>query len=270
MARIRTIKPEFFTSSDITKLTPLARLFYVSLWCEADREGLLKWDVDTLKQRYLPSDQVDIEDLSVELCNRGLIVVYVGDDDREYAFIPSFKDHQVINNRESESILLSRVKGASPRVKAEGKEGREGKGRERKESLDAFASGGGGKELPEPKKAKQSDDDFERAFAAFPKRFGSNPKADALKSWNARIAEDVDPADMIAGAERYAEHIRVAGKLGTEFVMQAVRFFGKSKHYAEPWQSEAPPMARAPSRSTAAMGANALAFDDPFAKRATA
>jgi hypothetical protein len=39
MARIRTIKPEFFTSEDIVSLTPLARLFYVSLWCEADREA---------------------------------------------------------------------------------------------------------------------------------------------------------------------------------------------------------------------------------------
>jgi hypothetical protein len=131
MARIRTIKPEFFTSSDITKLTPLARLFYVSLWCESDREGWLKWDAETLKMRYLPADKVDIEELSAELCNRGLIVIY-SDEDREYVFIPSFKDHQVINNRESESILLARVKDASPRVKAEGKEGREGKGKERK------------------------------------------------------------------------------------------------------------------------------------------
>lgn len=269
MARIRTIKPEFFTSSDITKLTPLARLFYVSLWCEADREGLLKWDVDTLKQRYLPSDKVDVEDLAAELCNRALVAIYVGDDGREYAFIPSFKDHQVINNRESESTLLARVKGASPRVKAEGKEGREGKGKERKGTLSAFAPGDEEKNPAESRKAPLVDEDFERAFEAFPKRFGGNPKPDALKSWNARISEGVDPAEMIAGAERYAEFNRVAGKVGTEFVMQAVRFFGKSKHYAEPWKAEAPPPARV-SRSTAAMGANAQAFEDPFAKRAAA
>lgn len=269
MARIRTIKPEFFTSSDITKLTPLARLFYVSLWCEADREGLLKWDVDTLKQRYLPADQVDIEELSIELCSRGLIAIYVDEDGREYAHIPSFKEHQVINNRESDSTLVARVKVASPRVQAEGKEGRERKGKEGKGTLSAFAPGDEEKNPPESKKPKLEDEDFERAFAAFPKRFGGNPKPDALKSWNARIAEGVDPADMIAGTERYAEFNRVAGKVGTEFVMQAVRFFGKSKHYAEPWLAEAPPPVRV-SRTTAAMGANALAFDDPFAKRVSA
>jgi hypothetical protein len=131
MARIRTIKPEFFTSADILALTPIARLFYVSLWCEADREGLLKWDTDTLKFRYFPKDKVDIEVLGAELAEQGLIVILVGDDGKEYVEIPSFKSHQIINNRESESTLLSRVKHASPRDQGEGKErkGMEGKAR---------------------------------------------------------------------------------------------------------------------------------------------
>jgi hypothetical protein len=130
MARIRTIKPEFFTSSDILSLTPLARLFYVSLWCEADREGLLSWNTETLKFRYFPKDKVDIEFLAAELVNTKLINILVGEDGREYAEIPSFKTHQVINNRESESILLPRVKAASPRVQGEGR--KEGKGKEGK------------------------------------------------------------------------------------------------------------------------------------------
>lgn len=140
MARIRTIKPEFFTSSDILSLTPLARLFYVSLWCEADREGLLKWDPDTLKFRYFPKDKIEIESLGNELRAQGLIEILVGTDGKEYAEIPSFKNHQIINNRESDSILISRVKEASPRVQAEGKEGREGKGKEGKGKEDASVS----------------------------------------------------------------------------------------------------------------------------------
>lgn len=130
MSRIRSIKPEFFTSADILALTPLARLFYVSLWCEADREGLLNWNTDTLKFRYFPKDKVEIETLAAELVEQQLIVILIGDDGKEYAEIPSFTSHQVINNRESASILLSRVKGASPRVPGEGR--KEGKGREGK------------------------------------------------------------------------------------------------------------------------------------------
>jgi hypothetical protein len=133
VARIRTIKPEFFTSEDIVCMSPLARLFYVSLWCESDREGRMEWKPVTFKMRYLPGDQCDISDLAKELTARGLLVLYqVGD--KCYAEIPTFNKHQVINNRESPSTLPARDKNAkgtrAPRVKAEGKEG---KGKEGKE-----------------------------------------------------------------------------------------------------------------------------------------
>ena len=76
MARIRTIKPEFFTSEDIVSLTPLARVFYIALWCEADRSGRLDWKPGTLKMRYLPGDDCNFSDLAFELTNAGLIVLY--------------------------------------------------------------------------------------------------------------------------------------------------------------------------------------------------
>jgi hypothetical protein len=147
MARIRTIKPEFFTSADIVSLTPLSRLFYVSLWCEADREGRLNWNIKTLKMRYFPADNCNIEKMASELIDVGLIKIYEIDG-RQYAVIPSFKHHQVINNRESESIIpddsgfyvdvtLTRESG----VQGEGRKGRErkeGKGRERKGKEDAI------------------------------------------------------------------------------------------------------------------------------------
>jgi hypothetical protein len=132
VARIRTIKPEFFTSGDIVSLTPLARLFYVSMWCEADREGRLEWKPQTFKFRYLPGDSVEVSDLACELQKVGLLFIYEVDG-KQYAEIPTFAKHQVINNREAASTLPARVstreprvKVASPRAKAEGrKEGRE-------------------------------------------------------------------------------------------------------------------------------------------------
>lgn len=133
MARIRTIKPEFFTSEDIVSMSPLARLFYVSLWCESDREGRLEWKPVTFKMRYLPGDQCDINDLAKELIDRGLVILYAVDG-KQYAEIPTFTEHQVINNRESPSTLPVRDKDAKrtrgPRVKAEGKEGKGKEGTE--------------------------------------------------------------------------------------------------------------------------------------------
>ena len=175
MARIRTIKPEFFTSEDIVSLSPLARVFYIALWCEADREGRLSWKPRTLKMRYLPGDDCDVDTVAQELIDTQLIALYEHEG-QMLAEIPSFKKHQVINNRESESSFPSRVGTRPSRVKAEGR--KEGKGKEGKEG----ASG---------------DDDvketsFEQFWKTYPKKVGKdaaqkafekrNPDADTLKN----------------------------------------------------------------------------------------
>lgn len=138
MARIRTIKPEFFTSEDITELPALARLLYIALWCEADKEGCFAWKPKTFKMRYLPADDCDVFTICDALVTRGLVVLY-GDG---LAVIPTFKDHQHINPREKGSNLPAptpeeltrqpRVSDASVTCREEGR-------KERKED-DACAS----------------------------------------------------------------------------------------------------------------------------------
>lgn len=103
MARIRTIKPEFFTSEDIVSLSPLARLLYIALWCEADREGRLAWKPKTFRMRYLPADECSIEELCDEIVKAGLVSLY-GDG---FAVIPKFGLHQHLNPREAASTLPS-------------------------------------------------------------------------------------------------------------------------------------------------------------------
>lgn len=113
MARIRTIKPEFFTSEDIVSLSPLARLLYIAIWCEADKEGRLVWKPKTLKLRYFPADDCDIEELCGEIIGAGLVRLY----GEGLAFVPGFAKHQHVNPRESASDLPvpSGVKDQGPR-----------------------------------------------------------------------------------------------------------------------------------------------------------
>lgn len=136
MARIRTIKPEFFTSEDIVGLSPMARLLYIALWCEADREGRMSWKPKTFKMRYFPGDNCDIDALCGEIVDAGLVIRYAD----SYAYIPSFSAHQHINPRETQSSLPSptQKRDASARVKHAsapvsdvqgGREGREGDSR---------------------------------------------------------------------------------------------------------------------------------------------
>jgi hypothetical protein len=101
MARIRTIKPEFFTSEDICSLDFATRLLYIALWCEADKEGRLTWKPRTFKLRYFPADDCNIDALARQLVDAGLVCLY-GDG---LAYIPSFTTHQHVNPRESASLL---------------------------------------------------------------------------------------------------------------------------------------------------------------------
>jgi hypothetical protein len=143
MARIRTVKPEFFTSDDICPLSPSARLLYIGLWCEADREGRMVWTPRGFKRRYLPDDQCDIDALCRELLDRDLVRLY----GEGLAYIPTFSTHQHVNPRETPSRLPEpppvphasrRVTDASPHASSpvsDAQGGREGKGKERKGSL---------------------------------------------------------------------------------------------------------------------------------------
>ncbi len=149
MARIRTIKPDFFRHLGLFKLEqetglPI-RIAFAGLWTACDREGRFKWEPETLKLDCLPFDNVDFSRVLDALTSRGSIVKYVVDG-REYGFVPSFLEHQVVNNREAESKIpvpdvnniindLTReprvnVASVTPLIPAQV----EGKGREGKES----------------------------------------------------------------------------------------------------------------------------------------
>lgn len=74
----------------------------------------------------------------------------------------------------------------------------------------------------------------------YPSRTGSQDWRRALIAAQARIREGDSWDDMLAGVKRYAAFCRATGKAGTEYVMQAARFFGPSRGYAEPWQVPGP------------------------------
>ena len=106
--RIRSIKPEFFHHEGLfeaeleTKL-PL-RVAFAGLWCIADREGRFKWEPRRIGVQVLPYDGVDFSRVLDALATRDFVLKYrVGD--ACFGWIPSFLKHQVINNRESESVL---------------------------------------------------------------------------------------------------------------------------------------------------------------------
>ena len=86
--------------------------------------------------------------------------------------------------------------------------------------------------------------EFEQAWLAYPKRAGGNSKSAAFKAWKARLNEGVKPETMLEGVKRYAGWVSAMGNSGTQFVKQAVTFFGPDRHFEESWEVPAVSAAR--------------------------
>lgn len=99
MARIRTIKPEFWTDGTIIGLPFEARLFYIGMWNHACDRGHLSDDPLGLKLKILPADPVDGGDLVEKLVETGRVERVLLPGGRRYLAIPRFGDHQRVDTR---------------------------------------------------------------------------------------------------------------------------------------------------------------------------
>jgi len=112
MARMRTLKPDFFKDEDLSVLPYEARLLYEGLWCFADREGRLEDRPKYLKVEIFPYDNINIEKLLNLLSTPNIqdrpgkvFIRRYTVNDRKYIDIPEFLKHQSPHNTEKESYL---------------------------------------------------------------------------------------------------------------------------------------------------------------------
>lgn len=85
MARIRTIKPEFWTSEQVMECSPTARLLFVGMWNFCDDGGNHPASAKTLKAEVFPADDFtadSIQGMVDELVAQGLLLPYEADGKR--------------------------------------------------------------------------------------------------------------------------------------------------------------------------------------------
>lgn len=133
MARIRTIKPDFWTDEKVVELSAFARLLFIGLWNFADDEGRMECSPRRIKMQILPADSVEVPRLLDELRALDLIDTYTVDG-VEYLQVQGFAKHQKIDRR-STSKYPKRPAGSAvpadpPRIPPTEWKGMEGNGRE--------------------------------------------------------------------------------------------------------------------------------------------
>lgn len=99
MARIRTIKPDFWTDSLMVQLPHLTRLFYIALWNAADDHGFVRDEPERLAMELMPrEDPLDVDAAIQALAAAGRLEWYVCEDGTSYYRVAKWEDHQRVDH----------------------------------------------------------------------------------------------------------------------------------------------------------------------------
>lgn len=216
MARIRTVKPEFFRHEglqDLERANPGAyvMLVFEGLWTQCDRAGRFEWRPRLLKLDILPFLDFDMATTLGILESAGYLVRYVVDG-KEYGQVPTFETHQRFSGKEASE----QGKHPAPPVKREGSNGeatgkqlrtqerekeREGNGEEQ-----SAPPAGGAPARSDPIPYEAIVDTFNRTMERLPKvreitpkrrtlirsAWQASPQRRSIEFWNAYFAECAD------------------------------------------------------------------------------
>lgn len=108
MARIRTIKPEFWEDEKLAKLPVNARLLFIGTWNFADDNGALLANPVLMKSHIFPYEDIGISTISewIDMLVENGMLIRTTYNGKDYLVIRKFLIHQKIN-RKSIRINLS-------------------------------------------------------------------------------------------------------------------------------------------------------------------
>lgn len=203
MARLRTLKYEFFTNEHLADLGPHAMLFFAGLWCIADREGRLEDRPRRIRAEIMPYFEQSGEKFLAALAGSGFIIRYEAEG-RNYIQITNFKKHQNPHIHERASTIPAPDEHSASMVHRTSTvdatlslgSGVLGLGscRESVSETDtpSLSSPSGEGVAKSPKRARKGKDngipeDFPPFWTLYPRHIG---KAAAVKAWSKLTAEE--------------------------------------------------------------------------------
>jgi len=245
VARIRSIKPDFFTSETIARLSKATRLTFIGIWTHVDDNGVCVLNEMLITAALYPLDDpmesiADIREDLRRLSGEGLVTLYRVAGKR-YLFVNSWDEHQKISHPgkpryprptvEGCEFLTSeftnppedyrRPSGGLPEaLRPEQGAGSREQGEEKLSSASPDSTDDGtdfaliaeASVAPEhphmaPKRAWTADQIYQDPhFAEFWKAFPLKvDKPEAATAWLKHIRNGIDPAAITKGAIRYRD-----------------------------------------------------------------
>ena len=243
MARIRTIKPDFFTSEVVAGLPLRSRLTWIGLWTYCDDFGRCRANVKLVKAAVWALDEVSISDIEIDLntlADRGLIFRY-SVDGKDYIQVTNWKEHQRVSHPTESKIpdpptgsgpppgtgvepehsgLFPKDSGAARDMSGAVPPGSgKGSGREKeRENTFALARGSTPSEL----------DLFEDFWITYPRRID---KRAAERAWRAALKRGARPDAVLLAARQFAQ-----AKVGSDpkFIKHPATWLNSGSYDNEP------------------------------------
>jgi hypothetical protein len=122
MARMRTVKPGFFTSEEVAALPLRARLLWIGLWTHCDDHGRTKELVKLIKAAVWPLDDVSLRDVQddLTLLEQGGQIVRYESGVTSYIAVQNWHFHQKPNRPTESKVPAPPVPIAVPRPNESG------------------------------------------------------------------------------------------------------------------------------------------------------
>jgi len=283
MARLRTIKPEFWTDERIGECSPTARLVFIASWNFADDYGGIDRSAKQLKAQAFPYDTIEVEPLIQELLRVGLFVEYQANG-KKFIHISGFQKHQKI-----EKPSRPRVPRYDPSAKSQGTLP-ESSPTSSGSSLGSSSLGSGigsgsgvrtrvratppkaatSPPAVQPAKPNQearrqaplTDDSAWVEFKAIKELYPPGTYRDV--AWqtaerNFRILRETEPIEaLIKAVQAYAAQKEAEGNIGSQFVLSPANFFSNNE-----WRG---PFPLPTTKANARLAGNLAAADEFIAR----
>lgn len=250
MARIRTVKPEFWDDEKLAAVSRDARLLYIGMWNFSDDFGVIKANPVWLKSKIFPFDDIQLANFKkwLEMLERpgfsspGGSVAWVipfSANGEAFYYLPNFSRHQRVDkpsthNRNPEVPAEIKDWKGIPHPVVEGSPSPpgalapvlEGKVGEGKGGYKPAAQAKAGKPKGEP----EPDPDVTAVYRFWKKLIkASTRKADALK-WIERRGKEHGFETVVMSIVRYKNECNEK-KTEEKFLKECANFFGEDATY---------------------------------------
>lgn len=251
MARIRSIKPEFWSNEQVMECAPFSRLLFIGLWNFCDDGGNHPLSEKTIKALVFPGDSITPDEIRravADLSSNGLLRLFECSG-KLYLNVPGWK-HQKIEKPTYKHPFFEDGKEVFPHeIWAEGQSFAERSSNSRRIVADSSATErkGSGEDIDQDQKTCSSPSaehvEFDRFWKLYPRKVG---KQKAMSSWN-----KLKP-DMILFAE--IERALEIAKRSPDWLKSAGQYIPHPSVWlnGRRWEDEQDPAAALPFEEIAA------------------